>query len=153
VLLAAAMTALLDRFPPSWLAGPGYGADPLAGSQLAFTLYHSSWDAGRVLATAKHQQDEWAATFQLSELESALSDASDGILSDITIGGESVPTTLDGDELQIPIGPFLVTGTVSDWRQVIDREGADSLPLSQAPTVPASPWHSERISFPVTSID
>ena len=89
----------------------------------------------------------------LPDLESVLSDAADGLPSDITIGGESVPTATDGDELQIPIGPFLATGTVDAWRQVLDRERAEGLPLSQAPAISGQPWPGERIAFPVTSTD
>lgn len=152
-LLTTAMTALLDRFRPPWLAGTGPEPDPLAGSQLDFVLYQSPWDAGRIVATATRPETRWVATVSLPDLESALNDAADGLPSDITIGGESLPTAIDGDEMQIPIGPFLVTGTVGEWRQVLDRERADALPLSQAPAISAQPWGGERIPFPVTSTD
>jgi hypothetical protein len=152
-LLATAMTALLDQYRPAWLAGPGHGADPLADSHLAFTLYESSWDAGRIVAAATHQGRTWTATIPLQALETALGNAANGIPSDIAIGGESVPTAIDGEEVQVPIGPFMVTGTVAEWRQVIEQERSDALPLSQAPVVSDNPWAGDRISFPATSID
>jgi hypothetical protein len=105
------------------------------------------------VTTATHHNDKWMAILQLPDLESALTSAAEGIPSDITIGGESVPATIDKHEAQIPISSFLVTGAVSAWRQVIDQERADALPLSQAPAIPNNPWHADRISFPVTSID
>jgi len=64
-----------------------------------------------------------------------------------------VPTTIDGDELQMPIGPFLATGTIAEWRQLLDRERADALPLSQAPAIGARSWEGDRIPFPVTNTD
>jgi hypothetical protein len=151
-LLSAAMTALLDRFRPPWLVGP-IAPDPLAGAELDFTVYQSDWDAGRVVAMASHDGTQWSAAVALPDLDSALDAATEGLDSDVTIGGESVPAHLDDDELQIPFGPFLVTGTVDAWRKTVNRERADAQPLSQCPTVEDQPWNGERIQFPVTSID
>lgn len=152
-LLSAAMTGLLDRFRPSWLQEGIAKPDPLAGSELDFTVYQSDWDAGRLVAMARHDSAQWIAAVALPDLDSALDAAADGLDSDVTIGGESVPAHLDDEEVQIPFGPFLVTGTVDAWRKVLDRERSDALPLSQFPKVENQPWQNERIPFPVTSID
>jgi hypothetical protein len=154
LLLASAMTSLLDRFCPHWL-GKATGAtiDPLAGSELDFTLYQSDWDAGRIVATAKHSGSQWAAAIALPDLESALDAAAEGLASDVTVGGESVPVTVDDDGARIPIGPFLVTGTVDDWRTLVTRERAETLPLSQCPVIDSRPWTAARLQFPVADID
>jgi len=78
------------------------GIMPLVRS---FWLGQSPWDAGRIVAPATCHETRWVAMLSLPDLESVLSDAADGLPSDITIGGESGPATIDGDELQIPIGP------------------------------------------------
>lgn len=79
--------------------------------------------------------------------------AAEGLSSDVTVGVESVPAYMEGDELQIRLGPFLATGTLESWRKVLDREITDSLPLSQAPVVHTEIWEDEPVAFPVTSIE
>jgi hypothetical protein len=89
----------------------------------------------------------------ISDLESVLDAASEGLASDITIGGESLPVNVDNDEIQIPIGPFIVAGTLDDWCRVLDREKGEALPLSQCPTLGTEPWMGERVHFPAANID
>ncbi len=93
------------------------------------------------------------ATVVVPDLASALEAAAEGLDSDVEIGGESVPVHLDSDEVQVPFGPFLVTGTVEEWLNALDRERADAQPLSQCPSVPRQLWEGERVPFPVTSAD
>jgi hypothetical protein len=153
-LLASAMTSLLDQFCPAWLKNAVVAApDPLAGSELDFTAYQSDWDAGKIVATAKRNGTQWAATIAIPELESAFNAASEGLDSDVTVGGESLPMTVDEDGLQIPIGPFIVNGTLEEWRQVLDHERAEALPLSQCPVLETEPWIGERVQFPVAHVD
>lgn len=151
-LLASAMTSYLDKFRPSWLDGTT-ATDPLQGSELDFTLYSSDWDAGRVIVTATHQNRSWTAAIALPELEAAVNAAGEGLNSDLTVGGESVPAYMEGEELQIRLGPFLVTGTPERWREILDREAADARPLSQAPVVATEIWENEPVPFPVTNIE
>ena len=153
-LLSAAMTSLLDRFCPAWLKAAAIAPpDPLAGSELEFTVYLSDWDTGRLVATARHRDMSWAAAIALPDLESALEAASEGLDSDITVGGETVPVSIEDDEVRIPFGPFVVAGTVEAWRKVLDSERAEALPLSQSPAIETTPWQDDRIQFPVTSIE
>jgi hypothetical protein len=153
-LLATAMTSLLDQFCPAWLREAVISpADPLAGSELDFTVYQSDWDAGRVVLTAKHGDIQWTAMISIPDLESAFEAASEGLASDVAVGSETAPVTVDDDGVQIPMGPFIVTGSLEDWRKVLDREQAEALPLSQCPAQEASPWVGERVQFPVTNTD
>lgn len=153
-LLASAMTDLLDQYCPPWLRETVItGADPLAGAELDFTVYKSDWDAGRIVATAKHNGNQWQAVIGLPDLESAIEAASEGLASDVPVGGDPCPVTVDEDGAQIPIGPFLVTGTVDDWRALLVREQAETLPLSQCPVIDTSPWTAGRLQFPVANID
>ena len=153
-LLAGAMTALLDKYRPSWLDMAATAEpDPLAGSELILTLYESDWDKGRFVAAARRDGVQWSATVVVSNLTSALDAAGEGLDSDVDVGGESVPVHLNSDEVQIPFGPFLVTGTVEEWWNALVRERAEAQPLSQCPNVAAQVWEGERITFPVTSVD
>jgi len=155
LLLASAMTGLLDQFCPPWLsqASATTAADPLAGSELDFTLYQSDWDVGRIVATAKQADSQWAATIALPDLESALDAAAEGLASDVHVGGEAVPVTVNDDGARIPIGPFLVTGTIDDWRTLLIRERTQTLPRSQRPAIDTRPWAAERLQFPIANID
>ena len=153
-LLAAAMTSLLDEYCPSWLRNAVIeSADPLAGSELDFTVYQSEWDTPRIVGTAVHSGTKWATTISLADLESAIDAAAEGLDSDVMIGVESVPVQVADDKVQIRIGPFSVTGTADEWRKVLERERADSFPLSQSPIVDPQPWTGEYVQFPVMSID
>jgi hypothetical protein len=107
-LLSAAITSLLDRFCPTWLKAAAIAPpDPLAGYELDFTVYLSDWDAGRLVATARHRDMQWIATVALPDLESALEAAFGGLDSDIAVGGETVPVRMEDDAVQIPFGPSL----------------------------------------------
>ncbi len=113
----------------------------------------SAWDAGRILATALHHETTWTAPIAVPELTSALDATAEGLEGDITIAGQSVPVRLNGDEVQISIGPFLVTGTIDAWHKMLDSERPDARPLSQFPRVAAQPWQEDVVPFPVTSVE
>ena len=83
----------------------------------------------------------------------SLDAAAEGLASDVTVGGEALPVIVDDDRACIPIGPFLVTGTVDDWRTLLARERAEILPLSQCPAIDSRPWTAERLQFPVVNVD
>jgi hypothetical protein len=152
--LASAMTALLNRFRPSWLdAAPTAGVDPLTGCALRFAAYESSWDIGKVVASAECDGATWAGHLAIPELESSLNAAGENRPSDIFVNGMSVPVQLEGGNVQIELGPFLVTGTAMEWKNVLDRIRADARPLSQCPAITAVPWNGESIVFPVTNAD
>jgi hypothetical protein len=57
------------------------------------------------------------------------------------------------DSLQIPVGPFLVSGSADEWQEVLDREQETMQPLGRLPTLTEKPWQGERIPLPVTSTE
>ncbi|GGL27976.1 hypothetical protein GCM10014719_31880 [Planomonospora parontospora subsp. antibiotica] len=152
-LLAEAMTELLDRFRPAWMDEAPPAPDPLAGCSLEFTLYQSSWDAGRIVAVAGRDGAAWTGSFGVDDLQAALAAADGGLDSDLEISGETCPVRVEGDAVQVPIGPFAVSGTLDEWRQTIEREKGDALPLSQCPAVTTVPWDGEQLVFPVTGVE
>lgn len=152
-LLASAMTSFLDSFRPAWLDEASVETDPLAGCELHLTRYESAWESARLIVTAIRHGTTWSARISVPDLESSLDAAGEGLDADINIGGSNVPVTLDGDNVQIQFGPFLVTGTAEEWREMLDRTRVDALPVSQCPTVTTESTAWEPITFPVTSID
>jgi hypothetical protein len=153
-LLAEAMTLLLDLYQPSWLVDAAAAeTDALAGCELDFTCYESDWDAGQVVATAVRGDSIWSATMNVNDLSSALDAAGEGLDSDVAVAGQSIPVRLDGEDVQVQIGPFQVTGTVDDWRKLVERARADAQPISQLPATDSAPWDGQPLPFPVSSVD
>lgn len=103
LLFAAATTSLLGQFCPPWLGqAVATTADPLTGAELDFTLYRSNWDTGRIVATAKRNGSQWVAAIALPVFEFAVEAALEGLASDVTIGTETLPVTVDEDGARIP---------------------------------------------------
>ncbi|MER7368608.1 GmrSD restriction endonuclease domain-containing protein [Nonomuraea wenchangensis] len=152
-LLSDAMTMLLSKYRPTWLDEDVEAADPLAGCSLEFQLFQSPWDSGRVVARASGPSFDWTGALGLADLETAIAAADGGLDSDIEIAGETVPVRVESDTVTIPVGPYLVSGTIGTWRQMLDREKADVQPLSRFPTVEPRSWESEQIVFPVANIE
>jgi hypothetical protein len=154
-LLAAAMTDLLARFRPQWLdrlpAGPAATTD---GYKLTMVLYGSAWAAGRLLFRANGVGAAWVGSADMEELSQALTAAgAAGIDSDVEIAGESVPVQVVEDSVEVPIGPFLVSGSADEWEEILTREQSTMQPLGRLPKLVEKPWTGDRIPLPVTSTD
>ncbi|MEU4235500.1 DUF262 domain-containing protein [Nonomuraea sp. NPDC026600] len=152
-LLSVAMTELLDRFRPEWLDRSAAPVDVLPGYSLEFVLYQSPWDVGRVVTKAKGDGFEWTGSFSFADLEDAIESADNGIDSDIDLAGEAAPVRVESDTVEIAVGPYLVTGTIEAWREMMERERGEALPLSQFPELDEVIWEGERIPFPVASVE
>jgi hypothetical protein len=153
-LLAEAMTALLDRFRPDWLdSATTVPAAVTDGMELTLTLYESGWDTGLLVMNASGKGVSWQAAVNMMELETAIAACESGIDGDIDVAGESVPVRFAEDAIEVPLGPFLVTGTFADWQQALSRERASAEPLSKCPSTDGGPWTGDRISFPITSTE
>jgi len=152
-LLSDAMTGLLNRFKPSWLKPAVDHADPISGSTLEFVLYDNPTGEDLIIATARGEHTDWSGTISVVELDGVVAAAAAGVDGDLVIAGESVPVRVDDNSIEVPIGPFLVTGTASEWWKVLDREKHDTQPMARIAEPAPKSWHGERIPFPVTSVD
>ncbi|ANZ34902.1 hypothetical protein BBK82_01215 [Lentzea guizhouensis] len=151
-LLAEAMTSLLNRFKPDWLVSADQPVDPIAGSVLEFVLYENPTGESVIVATASGEFD-WSGTVSVVELNDVLAAAAAGVDGDLMVSGESVPVRVDDEAIEIPIGPFLVTGTASEWWKVLDREKDDAQPMRAYVERATAAWNGEHVIFPVTSVD
>jgi hypothetical protein len=161
-ILAGAMTEYLDRYRPSWLDA-GSPDTPPSTSTLKFIRYKTTWDLGKIVAEAEHDGRNWSAVVAVPSLLAVLSAAEeldDEMLEDedlddeilINIGGQNVPILLDGEAISIQFGPFLVTGTVEEWRHAVERRRGKAQSLSECSDIITLPWDGDPIPFPVTSI-
>lgn len=155
-LLAQAMNELLDRLRPDWLTRTAEvrTSEPAILS-MRLVLYASAWDPGKVVFTANTNGTKWSASASMEELESAVTEAGvAGIPGDVVIGGESVPVEVVEGSVELPVGPFVLTGTPEEWEQVFERERAAARSLAALVQPAEVPWTgAQRVPFPVTSTD
>jgi hypothetical protein len=147
-LLADAMTAFVERFRPRFMGSvPALSA---AGARrLVVTLVEPTDGESRSLEFwAQVDGQEWTGEMRLADLYRCLADIEDGLTASLDIDGESVTIPPGADLIELPIGPFLVVGSLQDWRDMIDRELADIVPATGR-TVAHEPWVGERIGLPV----
>ncbi|WP_426505291.1 GmrSD restriction endonuclease domain-containing protein [Dactylosporangium sp. McL0621] len=155
-LLAEAMTELLASFRPAWLdrtlpSGPAATSD---GYKLTMVLYGSAWLPGRLLFRASGAGVEWTGTTEMEDFAAAIEAAcTEGRDGDVEINGESVPVQVLEDAIEVPIGPFLVSGTAQEWTEIIERERASMRSVAHMPAVAEKPWAGERVALPAGSTD
>ncbi|MCF6470726.1 DUF262 domain-containing protein [Nonomuraea sp. MG754425] len=152
-LLATAMTELLDSFRPSWLYQAAAPVEVQPGSTLEFILYQSRWDVSKIVATARVNDVTWTGSFSFDNLVAAIDAASNSLDSDLEIAGQTAPVHVEGDTVEIAVGPYLVSGTIEAWRDMMAHEQDQALPLSQLPDLEETPWIGELIAFPVSSVE
>lgn len=152
ILLAKAMTDLLADFAPSSLTGTDVAEDPSAGETLALSAFGSSrHDPLAVLRfDASTNGEEWGGSASLSDVLSFLADLENGYSAALGVAGESVELEAGVDSIELPLGPFIVRGTLEEWRAVVERELIDIAPLEEVPEpAPVATWPGERTPFPI----
>jgi hypothetical protein len=146
-LLAAAMTDLLDSLRPSDMADDR-PIEP-TGERLAVSIYDPGADDPKIIEfAAEVDAGSWSGRVPLHELQRFLSDVDDGLTGGLELGEEVVLVEGVNDRIDIPVGPFLVSGTISEWRSMVERELAQI--INAHPTREPSPrWQGERIPIAV----
>jgi hypothetical protein len=162
-ILARAMTEYLNRYRPSWLDA-GRPETPSPSSVLKFIRYKAKWDLGKIVAEGEHDGRGWSAVVAVPNLLAVLDAAAEEIEGDgpedqdpdeemaINIGGQNIPVHLEDDMVDIRFGPFLVTGTVEEWRHAVERRRSRTRPLTEFLEITTLPWDGDPIPFPVTRI-
>jgi hypothetical protein len=153
-LLAGAMNELLDQYRPAWLAETTVSVlDPLAGDSLNISLFGTRDDPNSVVSLeAATSGQGWSAQISLGDLQSFLADLDNGLSASLPLpDAETVDPS--GDPITVAIGPFAVTGSTHEWRQILEREFDTALPKDSAPSYEATAWSGPRVAFPVTDSD
>lgn len=150
-LLAAAMTDLLDTYRPAGVEqrAPSV-SDPTSGDRLSLAVYSETYDPldGVLVFEASHGGETWTLTVPMAQMELVMDDLESGLASDLIKAGNELVASFDADaeQIEIPVGPFSLTGTREEWRRVLDREydealiGQDQLPSDSRP----AEWSGER---------
>lgn len=136
-LLAHRMTALLDSFRPDFLVGG------TPSGALSRSLQLTGFSAGTrtaLVAEAVLDRATWAGHIDTAELDAALDAAASGIVSDVTVGGIAVPVSVDEDGVSLPVGPFLVRGSISQWHGYLEQVFTEALPIAECPVLEELPW-------------
>ncbi|GAA3451864.1 DUF262 domain-containing protein [Dactylosporangium matsuzakiense] len=154
-MLAAAMTELLASFRPQWLdRAPSAPATSSDGYKLTMVYYGSVWKPGVLVFRAFGAGVEWTGSTEMQDFDDAVSAAAlRSVPGDVTIGGESVPVQVVEDAIEVPIGPFLVSGTAAEWLDILAREKASMQSPLRMPVVQDKAWAGERIALPASSTD
>lgn len=155
-LLAEAMTALLDDYRPAFL--DAVAAEPVTESHTSLSIqaYGTPTDmTGTVIVfDAVADGDGRQYTVSHQTIQDALDDLADGLGTEVTIAGDVVAVSADAEQLALPLAPLLVTGSIEEWRKVIDREIGDMFPAEELPEVPGFlAWQGELTEFPVMDSD
>jgi hypothetical protein len=84
----------------------------------------------------------------VESLVGALSDLESGYGAEILVAGTEFGID-PGDEIAIPMGPLLVTGSLTEWEEVVAREQLDRLPADEAPATEPTGAFSNLVPFQV----
>jgi len=150
-LLTNKMTELLDSYrPPELTATPS--TDEQIERSVSITLY--AGPSGRVVFEAQRGEVQSVATCGHADLERFLNDAVDGVASSLSIGVDVAMYDPDSPDIAVPLGPYDVTGTLTNWRDALTREIADAVAIQDMPEVQESPAHeAPRELFSVIDTD
>lgn len=146
-LLADRITAILDRFRPDFLGGGGLPSGDQVSRSLQFCGYTGS---GRsvLVADAELQGRRWIGWLCREELEAALDAASAGLASDVPVGGEAAAMRVDDDGVAtLAVGPFLIRGSLEQWRASVKEAFDGAQPLDECPEPTDEPWSAEPREF------
>ncbi len=155
--LAEAMNDLLESYRPKLVDRAHVGDAPREElPTVSFEAFGTSQEAGDIVVVIRSRLGDnvWSGSIMFDSLAAALSDLADGRGTEIVIEGESIDLPADTTEVALPMGPVLVTGDVTDWHKVLDRELADRLPLEELPDTLESPvWEGTRVQLSVLEVD
>ena len=146
--LARRITELLGSDSrPSYLAS-AQTLPPQAGSVqlLSFTGFADE-EFSVLVAQASLNGREWSGTIDTAELEAALKAAESGLASDVTVGGEAAPMMVNEEMATLRVGPCLVSGSLDEWRTLIEDTLEDAQPLENAPKPADEQWLGELEEF------
>ncbi|MGV9643279.1 GmrSD restriction endonuclease domain-containing protein [Streptomyces sp. NPDC003514] len=147
LLLAERITALLDTFRPAILAAAGAETETRAPRSLVLGGYSQ---AGRSVLVAEAEADggNWTGWINPADFERALDAASTGIASDVPVGDDTAPLRVDDEgSVTFGLGPFIIRGTLDQWRTAVKDAFEHAQPLTECPEPTDDQWLGEPAEF------
>lgn len=152
-LLADAMTDYLETFRPGFLDDAAMTVT--ASNRLVVNLYTaaSETEPAHIEFDATQGGTRWTGITTLAEFERFLSDVEAGLTGGLAVGGEEISVEGGGEVLEVPIGPFVVTGTSTEWRAMLERERENAPEGGSSPGMPSEPWTVERVPIGISEAE
>ena len=119
------------------------------------TAVSPRWAAAFDIAASRSQApSRGASRLQRGNAARSKRGARDGLASSLQLGPEQALVEAGTDEIIVPLGPFELVGSVSEWEDVIARERAEYQPSANAPEDrPTERFEGERRGFPIKESD
>lgn len=151
-LLANAMSSLLDKYRPDTV---GTLSDSSTKPTESVSLVLYAGPSGRVVFQARRGDENWEASCLHAELLRYLRDATDGVASNLKIGGVEAVFEPDEGDVVVPVGPFDITGSLAEWDAALLRELEEARSITELDGVAETqPEPAEsRTPFPVQDTD
>lgn len=152
--LAAGMTAFLDAFRPTAMETERT-VEP-SQNRLVVTVYgaaEASPEEREVEFVAVREADTWAGITTLAALQSFLADVQDGLTGGLELAGETVTVEGGADILEVPIGPFVVSGTPDEWQAMLARELDQAVGHGNGQSRASTAWVGDRVPILVAEAE
>lgn len=146
-LLATEMERYLARLCPTWATGQRAPIDVPVNATLDFQQYGSGAD-GVLEATVTVSGETWVGRIPVESLVNALSDLESGQAAELVVSETEIGIE-PGDEVSMPIGPLLVTGSLGEWLNIVEREHRDRMSANELPNIGTQPSFTDLVPFDV----
>ncbi len=80
----------------------------------------------------------------MPELAAMIDDFENGRPGQVTVGDDPIVVDPASETIELPLGPFIVTGSPSEWRAFIQREMDEVEYAAATPEMRADPWIGAR---------
>jgi hypothetical protein len=151
-LLARRITEVLDRYKPGFLTGSSTPRDAQASRSLVLTGY-ADGDRAVLVADAQVNDQSWVGWIRRADFEAALDAASAGLASDVAVGSESAPMRVDDEgSVTFGIGPFLIRGSLDQWRTAAKDAFDEVQPFDDCPEPTDEQWPADTAEFLLSEV-
>lgn len=151
--LAAAMTELLEHFRPTWIDAAV--AAPAVTDRLVATAIEAALLPGEPVLqfVALDGGTEWRGVLSVPELAAMIDDVENGRPGQVTVGDDPIVVDPSSETIELPLGPFVVTGSPTEWRALLQREMAEVEFAAESPELRADPWLGQRRPILVAEVE
>ncbi|MET9778506.1 hypothetical protein ABZ023_30380 [Streptomyces sp. NPDC006367] len=99
-------------------------------------------------AEAEANGQRWTGWIDPADLDAALDAATAGLASDVPVGNEAAPLRVDDEGIvTFTLGPFIVRGSLGQWRTAVKDAFEDAQPLTECPEPSDDQWVAELEEF------